>query len=250
MTMREEPKNTEKTSEPGRSFAQAYHVLVIDDDKRICELVARYLDENGFVVLMAQDAVQARDILQVFEFDALVVDVMMPGETGVEFVRELRQRSDIPALFLTALGEVEDRLQGFEAGGDDYLPKPFEPKELVFRLRSLLRRKPPVHSTVRRYQIGRWVFDPDYEELRAAQGDESVVLTSVEANLLRVLLEKPGEVMSRDELAEMLGVSAGERTIDVQVTRLRKKIEEDSKVPRYLQTVRGKGYLLRAQEAL
>lgn len=237
--------------DPHRDYAAARHVLVVDDDKRICELVARYLGENGFVVLCAHDTDEARALMDVFAFDALVVDVMMPGQTGVEFTRELRAHSDIPVLFLTALGQVEDRIDGFEAGGDDYLPKPFEPKELVFRLHAILRRVPVVEEKGALYQIGRWQFDPDYEELRALNnGDDVVALTSVERNLLKALLQKPGEVMSRDELADALGVSSGERTIDVQVTRLRRKIEEDSKMPRCLQTVRGKGYLLRVQEVV
>ncbi len=244
--MSEANANNITVLDPARSYAGCRHVLVVDDDKRICDLVARYLDENAFVVVTANDAVQAREAMQLFAFDALVVDVMMPGESGVEFVRGLRKTSQVPVIFLTALGEVEDRIDGFEAGGDDYLPKPFEPKELVFRLHAVLRRVPKAQVSAVKYKVGRWVFDPEFEELR--DGEQVKQLTSVEANLMRVLVKNSGAVMSRDELAQTLGVRSGERTIDVQVTRLRRKIEEDSKVPRFLQTVRGKGYLLRAQE--
>ena len=221
------------------------HILVIDDDSRIRELVSRYLKENGFVVVAAQDAADARAVMKGFEFDALVVDVMMPGETGLEFTKALRRERDIPVLLLTALGEVDDRVNGFDAGADDYLPKPFEPRELVARLNAILRRAPRKPEG-RPVKIGNWHFDPAHDEL--THGDTILRLTSVEANLLRALASSPGEVMSREKLAAICGLDSGERTIDVQVTRLRRKIEEDTKAPRYLQTVRGKGYLLRSEE--
>ncbi len=224
------------------------HILVIDDDNRIRDLVSRYLKDNDFVVITAQDAADAREVMKGFEFDAMVVDVMMPGETGLEFTAALRkeQGGDIPVLLLTALGEVEDRVTGFEAGADDYLPKPFEPRELVARLNAILRRTAKKQEGARAFKIGRWHFNPNFDEL--ADGEEHLPLTAVEANLLRALASRSGEVMSREELASICGVDAGERTIDVQVTRLRRKIEEDTKAPRYLQTVRGKGYLLRSEE--
>ncbi len=222
------------------------HILVIDDDSRIRELVSRYLKENGFVVVTARDAADARAVMKGFEFDALVVDVMMPGETGLEFTKALRRERDIPVLLLTALGEVDDRVNGFDAGADDYLPKPFEPRELVARLNAILRRVVKKQEG-RPVKIGNWRFDPAHDEL--TDGDTVLRLTAVEANLLRALAGSPGEVMSREKLAAICGVDAGgERTIDVQVTRLRRKIEEDTKAPRYLQTVRGKGYLLRSEE--
>lgn len=223
------------------------HILVIDDDKRIRELVSRYLKENGFVVVTAQDAADARAVMKGFEFDALVVDVMMPGETGLEFTRALRKEEgeSIPVLLLTALGEIDDRVTGFEAGADDYLPKPFEPRELVARLNAILKRTAKKQED-RPFKIGNWHFDPAHDEL--SDGENRLRLTTVEANLLRALASRPGEVMSREKLAGICGVDAGERTIDVQVTRLRRKIEADTKAPRYLQTVRGKGYLLRSEE--
>lgn len=223
------------------------HVLVVDDDKRICDLVFRFLRDHGFVVLTAQSVDDAEAKMSSFSFDALVVDVMMPGRTGTEFVQEMRVRNDMqPVLLLTALGEAEDRIIGLECGADDYLAKPFEPKELVLRLKSILRRIPKIQKTQQSaYKIGQWHFDPQHDELES--GDGSVVrLTSVEGNLLRALVNSVGEAVTRDELAQRCGLDAGERTIDVQVTRLRKKLEENTKAPRYLQTIRGKGYLLRA----
>lgn len=240
--MNEATKKTE-------NYADRPHVLVVDDDTRICELVSRYLGEQGFVVLSAAGADEARKLLARFEFDALVVDVMMPGETGLEFTKNLREDGEfanLPVLLLTALGEVDDRITGLEAGADDYLVKPFEPRELVLRLNAILRRTvKPKDVGEQAYQIGDWRFDPARDVLE--DGDEVVKLTTMEANLIKALGARSGEVLSRDELAELCGAEAGERTIDVQVTRLRRKIEADTKAPRYLQTVRGKGYLLRAE---
>ena len=227
-------------------FESRPHILVIDDDERICTLVSRFLHEHDFIVLTAEDPIAAESVMQRFAFDALVVDVMMPRKSGTDFVSEIRaQKNDIPVLMLTALGETEDRITGLQVGADDYLPKPFEPMELVLRLQSILRRAQKVEESGSVYQIGAWRFDPDHDEL---QGEKDIVrLTSMEGNLLRALIGSVGDVVSRDELAERLGIDAGERTIDVQVTRLRRKIEENTKTPRYLQTVRGKGYLLRAE---
>ncbi len=223
------------------------HVLIVDDDDRIRQLVTRYLQDNGFVVSAATDAFHAREVLQRLSFDALVVDIMMPGDSGLDFTKDLRKTSDIPVLLLTALGETEDRITGLECGADDYLPKPFEPRELVLRLQAILRRRPDtMQDVVESFRVGRWIYDPDLNLLRNDQ--ETQNLTTVEANLLRALARHAGEAVSREELAELCGMEAGERTIDVQVTRLRRKLEEDTKAPRYLQTVRGKGYLLRIEE--
>ncbi len=222
------------------------HILVIDDDKRICSLVSRFLHDHGFVVLTAQSASDAEEVMARFEFDALVVDVMMPEKTGTEFISGLREQDiDIPVLLLTALGEAEDRIAGFVSGADDYLPKPFEPMELVLRLQAILRRTKNDKQSNDLYKIGSWQFNIEYDELSNAS--DILPLTSMEANLLRALAESVGTVVSRDDLARRCGLNAGERTIDVQVTRLRRKIEENTKSPRYLQTVRGKGYLLRAE---
>jgi two-component system phosphate regulon response regulator OmpR len=223
------------------------HVLVVDDDKRISDLVSRYLHEHGFVVMTAGDAKEARTVLKNFSFDVMVVDVMMPGESGIELTKHLQQNYRIPVLLLTALGDAKDRITGLEAGADDYLPKPFEPRELVLRLNAILRRTVQKTETLKAFKIGEWVFDPERDELK--NGDEVMPLTAAEALLIRALATRPGEPVSREELAQRCGLDAGERTIDVQVTRLRRKIEKDTKVPRHLQTVRGKGYLLRIEEA-
>lgn len=229
-----------------QDFQSLPHILVVDDDDRIRSLVSRYLNEHGFLSFTAADAQQAKDIMSIGVFDALVLDVMMPGQDGRSLTQELRQKSDIPVLLLTAMGEVEDRLGGLQSGADDYLSKPFDPRELVLRLQAILRRRPAVQVAEKTYQIGQWFYDPKVPEI--VHGAERQRLTDVEVNLLKALTRRPGMLLSREELAELCGIDAGERTIDVQVTRLRKKLEEDSKMPRYLQTVRGKGYLLRAQE--
>lgn len=227
-------------------FQSLPHILVVDDDDRIRNLVSRYLNEHGFLSFTAANAAEAKDILKLGIFDALVVDVMMPGQDGRAFTKELRSASDIPVLLLTAMGEVEDRVGGLQSGADDYLTKPFDPRELVLRLQAILRRRPQEKAATKTYKIGRWSYDTQVPEL--VDGDETVRLTDVETNLLKALLRRPDTILSREDLAEMCGIDAGERTIDVQVTRLRRKLEEDSKIPRYLQTVRGKGYLLRAEE--
>jgi two-component system phosphate regulon response regulator OmpR len=230
-----------------QDFTQTPNVLVIDDDERIRDLVSRYLNEHGFLAMKAEDAAQAQEIMQSFIFDILVVDVMMPGQTGVEFTQELRaQGMGTPVLLLTAMGEVEDRIAGLSAGADDYLPKPFDPRELVLRIDAILKRVPKdKQEQIKRVKIGRWEFDTDHLEL--IDGDERVALTNVEANLLQILSQTPDEVVARDGLSEKCDLDPNKRTIDVQVTRLRRKLEENSNQPRFLQTVRGQGYLLSAE---
>lgn len=228
------------------SFATMPHVLVIDDDERIRDLVTRFLTENDFVVCGAPNTQAARDLMKRFFFDALVVDIMMPGEDGLSFTRAIREKSDIPVLLLTARGETEDRITGLETGADDYLTKPFEPRELVLRLQSILRRVPEIKEDVVSFRTGRWLYDPDLNELRTE--DETVRLTTVEGNLIKALARFPGEAVGREDLAKLCGLEGGDRSIDVQVTRLRRKLEDNPRAPRYLQTVRGKGYLLRIED--
>ncbi|MBR1756878.1 MAG: response regulator [Alphaproteobacteria bacterium] len=224
--------------------ADCAHILVIDDDRRLRSLLQRYLQENGFAVSVAQDAENARLFLQQYLFDLLIVDVMMPNETGIEFLQKLRLENDVPAIVLTAMGETEDRILGLEAGADDYLPKPFEPKELVLRINSILRRVPKNDkSGLKVLSFGDYIFDLDKKECRH-KVDGLVHMTPVETSILSILGQKNGQIFSREKLAEMLGAGQSPRSIDVQMTRLRKKIEKDSKNPRYLQTVRGKGYML------
>lgn len=227
-------------------LANQPHVLVVDDDARICDLVSRFLRDHGFVVMTAASSAQARGMLEHFSFDVMVVDVMMPGESGVDFVRHTQAERKTPVLLLTALGEAEDRIAGLEAGADDYLAKPFEPRELVLRLNAILRRTAVKVEVVRSFKIGDWHFDAELSELR--DGEKILKLTTAESELIKALAETPGQPVSRDDLAKKCGADAGERTIDVQVTRLRRKIEKDSRSPRYLQTVRGKGYLLRIED--
>lgn len=222
------------------------HILVVDDDNRLRELLRKFLSENGFRVSTAADAEEARAQMRAIQFDMLVVDVMMPGESGVEFTRALRQDSGIPILMLTAMSETEARIEGLKAGADDYLPKPFEPVELVLRIQSILRRAvsaAPEEDIPSVISLGDARFDLTRETLTMAE--EPVRLTTTEAALLKALAGEPGRVLSRDELSSLCSIEGGARTVDVQVTRLRRKIEPDPKVPRYLHTVRGRGYVLR-----
>jgi two-component system phosphate regulon response regulator OmpR len=222
------------------------HLLVVDDDQRIRTLLQRFLAEQGFRVTVAEDAAAARRALSSFAFDLLVLDVMMPGESGLELTESLRRDGrDVPVLMLTAAGSPDDRVAGFEHGADDYLPKPFDPRELSLRIRTILRRAAPAAlAPGAPVQLGTLWFHPDKGELRGA--DPSQKLTGGEAALLAALARRAGEVLSREEIAAALGTpEAGERAVDVQVTRLRRKIEPDPREPRFLQTVRHRGYVLR-----
>jgi two-component system phosphate regulon response regulator OmpR len=218
------------------------HILVVDDDERLRALLQRYLSQNGFRVTAAPGAEEARSLMKSMAFDLLIVDVMMPGESGLDFTRSVRaQASQIPMLMLTARGEAQDRIVGLELGADDYLPKPFEPRELVLRCAGLLRRAAPPAQPHREIKMGDTVFDADRGELR--RKGKPVRLTSSESALLKLFAANVGRPFSRTDLCTRLGVSL-ERSIDVQVTRLRRKIEEDPKLPLYIQTVRGIGYML------
>jgi two-component system phosphate regulon response regulator OmpR len=230
-------------------MADECHILVVEDDPRLRERLARYLAGEGFRVTSAGDAADARAKLRSINPDLLVLDVMMPGESGLELTESLRRADvhDLPILLLTARGAPEDRIAGFEAGADDYLGKPFEPRELVLRIRALLRRAPPPpvpEGPSGPLRIGGAEFDVDRGELRDASGP--IRLTGGESALLTALARKPNEVLSREDIAEALGMDdAGERAIDVQVVRLRRKIEADPREPRFLHTVRGRGYILK-----
>jgi two-component system phosphate regulon response regulator OmpR len=225
------------------------HILVVEDDPRLRERLARYLAGEGFRVTTAADAAEARATLRAIDPDLMVLDVMMPGESGLDLMQSLRleQHHELPILLLTARGAPEDRIAGFEAGADDYLGKPFEPRELVLRIRALLRRAPPapaIEVQTGPVRMGEAEFDPDRGELRDAAGP--IRLTGGESALLTALARKPNEVLSREEIAEALGMDeSGERAIDVQVVRLRRKIEADPREPRFLHTVRGRGYILK-----
>ncbi|GAN76965.1 response regulator [Acidisphaera rubrifaciens] len=233
-------------------MAEEAHILVVDDDARLRGLLSRYLAEQGFRVTVAESAPDARDKLRFLAPDLMVLDVMMPGESGLALVEDLRrndEQRDLPVLLLTARGAPEDRIAGFEAGADDYLGKPFEPKELVLRIRAMLRRTsapPPTGPAGGQVRLGVLEFDPVRGELRRLQDGAVIRLTGGEAALLTALACKPNEVLSREDIAEALGMDeTGERAIDVQVTRLRRKIEADPREPRFLHTVRGRGYVLK-----
>jgi len=226
------------------------HLLIVDDDERIRGLLQKFLARNGFLVTAARDAAHARRLLSGLDFDMIVLDVMMPGEDGISLTRDLRRRMTVPILLLTAKGETAERIEGLEAGADDYLAKPFEPKELLLRINAILRRAPQAAAKGPKFiHLGPVRYDLDRGELW--QGDALVRLTATEAALMRIFAGKAGEPISRQTLVEELGRDKGgaaeqaqERAVDVQITRLRRKIEGDPKEPRYLQTVRGAGYML------
>ncbi|WP_425051182.1 response regulator [Psychromarinibacter sp. S121] len=225
------------------------HLLIVDDDERIRNLLQKFLIRHGFLVSAARDAAQARRLLAGLEFDMLVLDVMMPGEDGVSLTRALRETLTTPILLLTAKGETEDRIAGLEAGADDYLAKPFEPKELLLRINAILRRVPAAPTEngdgPKFLKLGDIRYDVDRGEMW--RGEEAIRLTATEAQLMKIFSTQPGEPVSRAKLVEDLGRDRGqaqERAVDVQITRLRRKLEADPKQPRYLQTVRGAGYML------
>lgn len=224
------------------------HLMIVDDDERIRGLLKQFLIRQGFIVTAARDAKHARSLLSGLEFDMIVLDVMMPGEDGISLTRDLRQQMATPILLLTARGETSDRIAGLEAGADDYLTKPFEPKELLLRINAILRRVPQARAEAAGPKViymGAVRYDVDRGEMW--RGEELVRLTATESQLMRIFTANPGEALSRAKLVEDLGRDRGqaqERAVDVQITRLRRKIEDDPKQPRYLQTVRGEGYLL------
>lgn len=221
------------------------HILVVDDDARLRDLLRQFLREQNFAVTLAADARDAAQKMQMFIFDLIVLDVMMPGITGIEFAHSLPADAP-PVLLLTAMAETEDRIAGLEAGADDYLAKPFDPRELVLRIQSILRRTAQPEKKKLVIAFGDFRFE--VEQGRLTRNDEMLALTTGEAQLLKALAEHAGHTVSRTQLAEALGTEANERSVDVQITRLRKKLETDSSRPRFIQTVRGAGYMLYANE--
>lgn len=227
------------------------HLLIVDDDERIRQLLQKFLMRNGFMASGARDAAHARKLLDGLSFDLIVLDVMMPGEDGLSLCRDIRAQDATPILLLTAKGEAEDRIEGLEAGADDYLAKPFEPKELLLRINAILRRVPTPaeeNSVPQVLHLGPIRYDIERGEM--LEGQELIRLTATEAALMRIFSNQPGETISRTELVSLLnrdkvgGEPVQERAVDVQITRLRRKIEVNPKQPRYLQTVRGAGYML------
>lgn len=227
------------------------HVLIVDDDERIRGLLQKFLSKRGFWATGARDASHARRLLEGLEFDLIVLDVMMPGEDGISFCKAIREVNETPILLLTARGETEDRISGLEAGADDYLAKPFEPRELLLRINAILRRVPVEEAAVsgpKVLKLGSLHYD--VEKGKLWEGETPIRLTATESHLMRIFAETPGEPVGRTKLVEDLGRSgedgegAQERAIDVQITRLRRKLEANPRQPRYLQTVRGAGYML------
>ncbi len=221
------------------------HILLVDDDERLRDLLRKFLVDNGFFVSTAREALHARELMSIFIFDLMILDVMMPEEDGfslTEYIRNGPMRlKDTPILLLTAMGETEDRISGLSRGADDYLSKPFDPRELLLRIRAILRRSQGL-STVTTLSLGQVNYDIEFNRLER-QG-APISLTTVESSLLKIFARHRGKTLTREDLATEYEGDLNPRTVDVQITRLRKKIEDDPKIPRYLQTVRGKGYVL------
>ena len=217
-----------------------FHILVVDDDDRIRELVKQYLEENNFLVTTAVDALDAKKKLEIIKFDILILDIMMPGESGLSLTKEMKKNNPTPIILLTAKGETGDRIHGLELGADDYLGKPFEPKELLLRIKNILNKiqKPLLPDEI---YIGSALIN--LKKLDIKKNKKTIKINPQEKKVLEKMLEFPGKVFSRDDIGKMINISK-ERTIDVMITRLRQKIESRPKNPKYLQTIRGSGYVL------
>jgi len=217
-----------------------FHILMVDDDDRIRELVKQYLEENNFVVTTAIDAFDAKKKLDIIKFDILILDIMMPGKSGLSLTTEIKKNTTTPIILLTAKGETKDRIQGLELGADDYLGKPFEPKELLLRIKNILNKikKPALADEI---YIGKALIN--LKKLDIKIKNKTIKINPQEKKILEKMLEVPGKVFSREDIRKIIDISK-ERTIDVMITRLRQKIEPDSKNPKYLQTIRGSGYAL------
>ena len=224
------------------------HILVVDDDQRLLELLKKFLEESGFRVTGASDTDQANAYMNGIHFDLLVIDIMMPGKTGIEWLIELRESTTIPAIFLTALGETEDRIDGLSAGADDYLPKPFEPRELILRITRILDRSLTAPNGYSDIIFGNFVFNL---ESRKLSKDEILIhLTTSEQDLLSCFANAPNKTLSRKDLIELLDERMQGRSIDVAIARLRSKIENDPKQPYYLTTVRNLGWKLQIDKVI
>ena len=217
-----------------------FHILVVDDDDRIRELLKQYLEDNQFLVTTANDALDAKKKLEIIKFDILVLDIMMPGESGLSLTKEIKQNNPTPIILLTAKGEVRDRIEGLELGADDYLGKPFEPKELLLRIKNILNKTRTLALPEKIY-IGNTLIN--LKKLNIKINNQTKKINPQEKKILEKMLGSPGKVFSRDEIGKIIKISK-ERTIDVMITRLRQKIETKPKNPKYLQTIRGSGYVL------
>tara|TARA_B110000438_G_C15780182_1_gene635936 strand:+ start:421 stop:1098 length:678 start_codon:yes stop_codon:yes gene_type:complete len=217
-----------------------FHILVVDDDDRIRELVKQYLEKNDFLVTTARDAAEAKIKMQIVKFDILVLDIMMPGESGLSLTRNIKKNITTPVILLTAKGETKDKIEGLEVGADDYLAKPFEPKELLLRIKNILNKiqKPVLADEI---YIGSTLVN--LKKLNTKINNKIIKINPQEGKILEKMIENPGKPFSRDSIGKIINVSK-ERTIDVMITRLRQKIESNPKIPKYLQTIRGSGYVL------
>ena len=217
-----------------------FHILVVDDDDRIRELVKQYLEENNFIVTTAIDAFDAKNKLDIIKFDILILDIMMPGKSGLSLTNEIKKVNSTPIILLTAKGETADRIKGLELGADDYLGKPFEPKELLLRIKNILNKiqKPPAPNEI---YIGNALIN--LKKLNININNKTITMNPQEKKILGKMLEEPGKIFSRDDIGKIINISK-ERTIDVMITRLRQKTESNPKNPKYLQTIRGSGYVL------
>ena len=217
-----------------------FHILVVDDDDRIRDLIKQYLEENNFLVTSAKDALDAKKKLEILKFDILVLDIMMPGESGLSLTKEIKKKNSTPIILLTAKGEAQDRIKGLELGADDYLGKPFEPKELLLRIKNILYKiqKPILSDEI---YIGNTIVN--LKKLEIKINNKIKKINPQEKKVLEKMLETPGKIFSRDNIGKIINISK-ERTIDVMITRLRQKIESNPKNPKYLQTIRGSGYVL------
>lgn len=222
-----------------------FHILLVDDDERLRNLLCKFLVENDFFVSTAQDTSHARKLMELFVFDLMILDVMMPQEDGFSFAEAIRagpiRFKDIPILFLTAMGETENRITGLNHGADDYLSKPFDPQELLLRIQAILRRCRPLNQ-ISVLSMGKAQYD--LKTNRLVRDGHPISLTTVESSLLKIFARHQGKPLDREDLVAEYEGELNPRTVDVQITRLRRKIEEDPKIPRYLQTIRGKGYIL------
>jgi len=216
------------------------HILVVDDDDRIRNLLKEYLNENEYIVSTAENAENAKFKLTQFKFDLLVLDIMMPGQNGYDLTKEIKKNNKIPIILLTAKGEVENRIRGLELGADDYIGKPFEPKELLLRIKNIINKNASIDLNVKHY-VGNAQID--LNKMNISLGEKIKKINASEKKVLITMLENPGKTYSREEIGKISGISQ-ERSIDVMITRLRQKIEINPKNPKYLQTIRGSGYVL------
>ena len=217
-----------------------FHILVVDDDDRIRELVKEYLEENHFLITTAKDALDAKKKIEMVKFDILILDIMMPGESGLTLTKEIKKNNTTPIILLTAKGETQDRIEGLELGADDYLGKPFEPKELLLRIKNILN-KTQIPVLPEETYIGDVLIN--LKKLSIKINNQTKKINPQEEKVLEKMLRSPGKVFSRDDIGKIINISK-ERTIDVMITRLRQKIESNPKNPKYLQTIRGSGYVL------